>query len=345
MLVYCLRRLAWMLPTLLLASLVAFALLHLAPGTALDALGEGQDRQGLGSAASLARFRSDHLLDRPLLVQYLDYLGPFDLSQRGHRWFGGSGERPFGGLLSGDLGQEMLRPGVSVGAQIAQRLRITLPLMSAALFLGYLVAIPLGVFSAARRGSRKDRALTFATFLLYALPVFWAGILLQTAFGRRGLDCLPVLWPSGAGESGALEILRAALLPVLCAGYAVAAYVSRQTRASMIEVLESDWIRVLRSRGISERRILWFHALRNASAPLCVHLGQVIPALVAGSVLVETIFDIPGMGSYLHRGLLQREYDIVTGVVLVSAVFSCVGLLLSDLLQAALDPRIRHATR
>ncbi len=342
---YCLRRLAWMLPTLLLATFVAFALLHLGPGTPLDSLGEGEANVSVGSAASLERFRHEHLLDQPLWKQYLDYLGPFDLSPRGHSWFGGSGEQPWGGLLTGDLGGELLRPGVRVGAQIAQRLKITLPLMFVSLLLGYLVAIPLGVFSATRRGTKSDRAITFATFALYALPVFWAGVLLQSALGRRGLNWLPVLWPAGADQSSASEIVRAAILPILCASYGVAVYVSRQTRASMIEVLGSDWIRALRARGIPEQQIIWRHALRNAAAPLCVHLGQVIPALVGGSVLIETIFDIPGMGTYLHRGLLQREYDVVTGVVLVSALFACIGLFVSDLLHAALDPRVRHGAR
>ena len=345
MLSYCLRRLAWMLPTLLLATFVAFALLHLAPGTPLDARGENGESTAVGSAASIERFRHEHLLDQPLWKQYLDYLGPFDLSPRGHPWFGGSGEQRFGGVLTGDLGSELLQPGVKVGAQIAQRLKITLPLMLVSLLLGYLVAIPLGVFSATRRGAKIDRAITIATFLFYAMPVFWAGLLLQVALGHNGLNWLPVLWPAGVDHATASEIVRASILPILCASYAVAAYVSRQTRASMIEVLASDWIRALRARGIPETQIVWRHALRNAAAPLCVHLGQVIPALVGGSVLIETIFDIPGMGSYLHRGLLQREYDVVTGVVLISALFACVGLLVSDLLHAALDPRIRHGAR
>ncbi len=339
MLGYCLRRIAWMLPTLLLATFVAFALLHLAPGTALDAIGDGAEDSAVSDPASLARFRREHLLDQPLWKQYLDYLGPFDLSARGHVGFGGSGERPYGGILTGDLGSELLAPGVRVGAQIAKRLRVTLPLMLAAMILGYAIAIPLGVYSATRRGGRSDRVLTFATFLLYAVPVFWAGVLLQAALGRRGLDVLPVLWPAGDASAG--QIVRASILPVFCASYGIVAYVSRQTRASMIEVLESDWVRALRARGICERRIVWVHGLRNAAAPLCVHLGQLIPALVAGSVLIENMFDIPGMGSYLQRGLIAREYDIVTGVVLVSAIFACMGLLVSDLLHARLDPRIR----
>jgi peptide/nickel transport system permease protein len=340
---YCLRRLAWILPTLLAASFVAFALLHLAPGNPRDAASDPEG--GAVSAASLARFRHEHLLDRPLWKQYFHYLGPFDLSERGHPWFGGSGERAYGGVLAGDLGVELLRPGVSVAPEIAKRLRVTLPLMLAALLLGYLIAIPLGVWGATHRGLRADRLLTFATFAVYAVPVFWTGVLLQTSFGKRGLDLLPVLWPAGSEAAGAGAVLAASVLPIACAASAIAAYVARQTRASMIEVLASDWIRCLRARGLPERRIVWRHALRNAAAPLCVHLGQVIPVLVGGSVLIETIFDVPGMGTYLYRGLIQREYDVVTGVVLVTALFSCIGILVSDLLHAALDPRIRHEAR
>lgn len=339
MLWYCLRRLLWMLPTWFLATFVAFALLHLAPGTALEARGDAQEGGAQQSPAIVERFRREHLLDQPLWKQYADYLGPFDLSPRGHPWFGGSGEHPYGGLLTGDLGHELLRPDVAVGEQIAKRLKLTLAWMGAALLLGYLVAIPLGVLGATRRGSASDRALTLGTFLLYSLPVFWAGVLLQAALGKRGLDLLPVLWPAGDASTG--RLVAAAILPVVCASYGIAAYVSRQTRASMSEVLASDWVRTLRARGIPERRIVWRHALRNAAAPLCVHLGQVLPALAAGSVLIETIFDVPGVGTYLHRGLLQREYDVVTGIVLSSALFAGAGLLLSDLLHAALDPRIR----
>jgi peptide/nickel transport system permease protein len=340
---YCLRRLAWILPTLLSASFVAFALLHLAPGTPRDAASDPES--STISAASLARFRHEHLLDQPLWKQYFHYLGPFDLSERGHAWFGGSGERAYGGVLTGDLGAELLRPGVAVAPQIAKRLRVSVPLMLAALLLAYLIAIPLGVYGATHRGERIDRALTFATFAGYAIPVVWMGVLLQALFGRRGIDALPVLWPAGSEASGASAVLAASILPVVCAASAIATYVARQTRASMIEVLSSDWIRVLRARGIPERRIVWRHALRNAAAPLCVHLGQMVPVLVGGSVLIETIFDVPGMGTYLHRGLIQREYDVVTGVVLVTAVFACVGLLVSDLLHAALDPRIRFEAR
>jgi ABC-type dipeptide/oligopeptide/nickel transport system permease component len=338
---WCLKRLLWTLTTLLLASFVAFALLHLAPGAPRDSAGD--ENATASDAASLERFRREHLLDQPLWRQYLDYLGPFDLSARGHTWFGGSGEHAYGGVLTGDLGSELLHPGVSVGEQLAQRLKVTLPLMLVSLILGYAFGIPLGVLGAMRRGRASDRSLTFVTFLLYAMPVFWAGVLLQASFGRRGLDWLPVLWPASASSAG--EIARAAILPILCASYGVAAYVSRQTRASMIEALESDWVRALRARGLPESQIVWRHALRNAAVPLAVHLGQVIPALVAGSVLIETIFDVPGMGAYLHRGLIQREYDVVTGIVLVSALFACIGLFLSDLVHAALDPRIRHGAR
>ncbi|MBK8181105.1 MAG: ABC transporter permease [Planctomycetes bacterium] len=341
MLLHCAKRLGWTLVTLWLATCVTFALLHLAPGTpAASSVGEGESLSAARDAASLERFRREHLLDRPLAVQYLDYLGPFDLSERGHPWFGGSGERPYGGLFCGDLGVELLRPGVPVAGEIEKRLAVTLPLMFCALLGSTCRMIPLGVRRRGAPGSRWDRFTDDrGRFLLVALPVFWAGVLLQTLLGARGLDLLPVLWP--AGEATAAQVLAASVLPVACAAYGIAAYVSRQTRAAMIEALESDWVRTLRARGLAESRIVWRHALRNAAAPLCMHFGQVLPALAAGSVLIETIFDVPGVGTYLYRGLLQREVDIVTGVVLVSALFAGLGLLLSDLLHGSLDPRAR----
>lgn len=338
-----------MAAVLLAASLITFALVRAAPGSALDARASSADG-GVGAGAQeIERFRRAHLLDRPLWEQYLNYVGPFDLSPRGHAWFGGSGETPWGGLLCLDLGEEYLKPGVSVANEIGQRLRVTLPLMFTAVALAYAIAIPLAIHGALRRGSSSERWLSIASFGLYALPAFWAGVLLQSAFGARGLDLVPALWPAGASNgssaAGAGDLLRASILPVLTAAYGVAIYVARQTQAGLASALGSEWVTALRARGISSRRILWLHALRHAALPVCVHVGQVFPALAAGSVVIETVFDIPGVGRYLRDGLLQREYDVVCGVVLVSAVFACVGLWISDVLQAWIDPRLRrHAS-
>lgn len=338
-----------MAAVLLAASLITFALVRAAPGSAVDARASSSDGGATAGPAEIERFRRAHLLDRPLWVQYLHYVGPFDLTPRGHAWFGGSGETPWGGLVCLDLGEEYLKPGVAVADEMSKRLKVTLPLMATALLLAYAIAIPLAIHGALRRGSSSERWISVASFGLYALPAFWVGVLLQSAFGARGLDLLPALWPTGASggssAAGADDLLRASILPVVTTAYGIAIYVARQTQAGLASALSSDWVTALRARGLSQRRILWLHALRHAALPLCVHLGQVFPALAAGSVVIEAVFDIPGVGRYLRDGLLQREYDVVCGVVLVSAVFACVGLWISDVLQAWIDPRLRrHAS-
>jgi peptide/nickel transport system permease protein len=338
---YVLRRLALFVPTLLGITFLTFALLHLAPGDpARLALSGGNDDVEVGAEA-LARFRAAYLLDRPLLVQYLHYLGPFDLSPAGHRWFGGDGSRPYGGLFLGDLKNEIHRPHVRVADELARRLRVTVPLAAASLLLAYLLALPLGVFSALRAGAALERASGAAVFLLYCLPTFWAGLLLQLAFGVTGLGWLPVVGLADA-DAGALEVVRHALLPVACMAYGSAAYLSRQVRAGVIETLTSDYVRTARAKGLSERRVIVRHALRNGLLPIATLSATVFPALIGGAVIVETIFDLPGMGRYAFEGLEQRDYFVVMATTTLSGLMTCLGILVSDLLTAALDPRIRH---
>ena len=340
MLPYVLRRLALFVPTLIGITFLTFALLRLAPGDpARMALSGGGE--STVSAEALARFRAAYLLDQPLWRQYLHYVGPFDLSSEGHPWFGGSGVHPFGGLLAGDLKQELHRPQVRIADELGRRLAVTVPLAFAALLLGYLVAIPLGILAAVRAGTRVDRWSVVVTLLLYCLPTFWAGLLLQLAFGATGLDWLPVI---GLAEEGAGlgARLAHAVLPVLCLAYGSFAYLSRQMRAGLIETLASDYVRTARAKGLAERLVIGKHALRNALLPLATLSASVFPALIGGAVVIETIFDLPGVGRYAYEGLQQRDYFVVMATTTLTGVMTCLGILVSDLLTAALDPRIRH---
>ncbi len=341
-----------MIPTLVGITFLTFAVMHLAPGdpaqvrfagAALDA-----DAQGPSVASAIERFRREHLLDQPLWKQYLHYLGPFDLSERGHPWFGGSGAQPYGGLLAGDLEHELLRPNVSIRAELARRLAVTVPFTLLAVLLSYAIALPLALFSVLRRGSGVDLCATLCVFLLYAVPTFWAGLLLQLCFGASGLSWLPVLGlhDKDAGELGSLaswlDLLRHAILPLACLTYGGFAYVSRQMRSGMLEVMREDYIRTARAKGLPERTVVLRHALRNSLIPVVTLFATVLPALIGGSVIVESIFDIPGMGKYAFEGLLQRDYSIVMATTTLSAVMTLVGVLLSDLACAWLDPRIRY---
>ena len=342
------KRLLWTIPTLLGISFVTFALLHLVPGDAASVRFAGGER-GASVAdidASLARFRAEHLFDRPLVVRYLHYLGPFNFGTDGARWLGGSGEDPWNGLLALDLGREYLRPQIEVGDELARRLRVTLPLSLIAAVLSYLLALPIGIYSAVRRGRAFDLASGGVLLVLYALPVFWVGVLLQLAFGRAGLGWLPALgWSNADADASfatrALDVARHAVLPVACLTYGGLAYVSRQMRSSLLETLQQDYVRTARAKGLPERRVVLRHALRNALIPVATLFGKTLPVLVGGSILVETVFDLPGVGKYAYEGLLQREYNVVAACVLLSALMTVAGYLLSDLLYAWIDPRIR----
>ncbi len=341
MLPYVLRRVSWFVPTLLGITFLGFALLQLAPGDpAALALGGGSAENEVSEAA-VARFRQAYLLDQPLWKQYLHYLGPFDLSDEGHPWFGGSGAHAYGGLLAGDLKHELHRPHVRVADELGRRLAVTVPLSFAALFLAYVIALPLGILAAVRAGTRFDRASVLALFVLYCVPTFWGGLLLQLVFGATGLGWLPVIGLAGEGAS-LLEVLRHAVLPVVCLAYGGLAYLSRQMRAGLIETLSSDYVRCARAKGLPERVVIGRHALRNALLPVATLFGSVFPALIGGAVIVETIFDLPGVGRYAYEGLQQRDYCIVMATTTLSGVMTCFGILVSDLLTAALDPRIRH---
>jgi peptide/nickel transport system permease protein len=339
-LTFVLRRLVLLVPTLLGITFLTFALLHLAPGDPAELALAGGGEVAVDPEA-LARFRAAYLLDQPLWKQYLHYLGPFDLSREGHPWFGGSGARPWGGLVTGDLKHEFHRPHVRVADELARRLAVTVPLALAALLLAYLVAVPLGVVAAVRAGSAFDRASMAVVLALYCVPTFWAGLLLQFAFGATGLDWLPVVGLAGEGAPLGERIARV-VLPVACLAYGGLAYLSRQMRAALLGELASDYVRTARAKGLPERVVVGKHALRNALLPIATLLAGVFPALIGGSVVVETVFDIPGVGRYAYEGLQQRDYFVVMATTTLGGAMTCLGILVSDLLTAALDPRIRH---
>jgi len=337
-----------MIPTLLGITVVSFCLLRLVPGDAAAFRVGAEADVGARAEELIAVFRRQHLLDQPLWKQYLHYLGPFHLGEEGHTWFGGSGDEPWNGLLIGDLGHEFLRPSVSVAGELWTRLGVTVPLALISVLLSYLLAIPLGVYAAVRRGTVLETASTGILFLLYAVPVFWAGLMLQLVFGATGLGWLPAIGLADkdaadlSGFARLLDTARHAILPIVCLTYGGLAYLSRQMRVGVVETIRADYIRTARAKGLSEARVVWVHALRNALIPVLTLLGQVLPVLVGGAILVETVFDIPGMGRYAYEGLANREYNVVMGTVLVSALLTLIGFLLSDVLYAWADPRIRH---
>lgn len=352
MLNYIIRRLLWMVPTLFGITLLVFVAIRLAPGdpaTVMMGVGSGGEMQeGQDVASRIAAFKHENALDRNVLVQYLGFIGPFNVKPDGHEWFGGSGSQPWGGLIVGDLGNELQRSNVPIIEELGRRLSVTILLSVISIFLTYLLSIPLGIFSAIRQGTTLDGVVTVILFLLFSIPTFWAGLMLILFFGQSGLGWLPVLGleSKDAADLGLWEGLwdkgLHLVLPVVVYTYGSFAYLSRQMRAGMLDVIRQDYIRTARAKGLSEKAVIFKHAMRNSLIPVITLFASVLPILIGGSVVVEYVFDIPGMGRYAYEGLVQRDYNIIMATTSFSAFATLVGILISDISYAIVDPRISY---
>lgn len=300
------RRLIGIVPTLFCIVSASFFIVRLAPGGPFD------QEQAL---APQIRANLDKLygLDQPLGVQYLRYLN---------------------GLAHGDFGPSFKLRDFSVGELIAQGLPLSLTLGSAAILLGILFGIPLGMAAALRRNTAADYGITAIVVLGIALPSFVTGPLLALVFGLY-LHWLPV---AGWEEGGA----RYLVLPVLTLALPVIAYVARITRGSLLEVLRTNYVRTARARGLGEMRVLWRHALRPALLPVVSYLGPATAYVVTGSLVVETVFGLPGTGRYLVQGAINRDYTLVMGMITVYGAVTLALNLVADIIYGWLDPTVRH---
>ena len=305
------KRLAVLLATLLLASLVVFVALRVLPGDPAAVM--------LGTGArpdTLAALRHQLGLDRPLAWQYLRWLGQ---------------------LARGDLG-ESVTYHVPVARLIAQRLPVSLPLAAAAIALSTAAGLPLGVWAAARRGGAADAAAMAVAQLGVAVPNFWLGLLLILLFAVR-LAWLPASGFPGWGD--AVAAARALLLPTLALALPQAAVLARVARGAVLETLGEDFVRTARARGLSRRAALWRHAVPNALVPVVTIIGLQFSFLLAGAVIVESVFTLPGLGRLLFQAIAQRDLVVVQDLVLLLVASVVVVNFVVDLLCAAIDPRLR----
>ncbi|MDA1266323.1 MAG: ABC transporter permease, partial [Planctomycetota bacterium] len=258
-----------------------------------------------------------------------------------------SGKAPWGGLLLFELGDEM-QANTAVAPQLLKRLKVTVPLSLVAVMLSYLIALPLGIFSVRRQGTRLDAGVTIGLFILYSVPTFWAGLMLVLIFGATGLDLLPIIGLHDKDSESfgpwqyRWDVVLHCILPVATLTYGSLAYLSRQMRAGMLEVIRQDYIRTARAKGLSERVVIYKHALRNSMIPVLTLLASILPILIGGSIIVESVFDIPGMGKYAYEGLLKRDFNIVMATTVFVGIMTQLGILLSDITYSLVDPRIRH---
>jgi oligopeptide transport system permease protein len=306
MLRYALRRIGGLIPTLLVIITVSFCIVRLAPGGPFD-----QEQ----TLTAVVRANLDRLygLDQPLIVQYGRYLS---------------------GLLHGDFGPSLSQRDFTVTELIAQGLPVSVTVGLGAILLALLIGIPAGIAAASWRNQGADYSLTAWAALAVALPSFVTGPLFALVFALT-LHWLPVAgWERGAP--------RYLVLPVLTLALPVAAYLARLTRASLLEVLRSPWIRSARARGLGGARVLWRHALRPALLPAVSYLGPALAYVVTGSLVVETVFGLPGTGRYLVQGAIDRDYPLVMGMIVVYGALLLLFNLIADLLYGWLDPRVRH---
>jgi oligopeptide transport system permease protein len=306
MLRYSVRRIAGVVPTLLIIITASFFIVRLAPGGPFD------QEQTL-SPQVRANLDKVYGLDRPIAIQYCRYLRA---------------------LTHGDFGPSFKQRDFSVTELIAQGLPVSGALGIMAILLAIALGIPLGIAAAVWRQTSVDVGITSLVVLGIALPGFVTGPLLALIFGVY-LQWLPVAgWEDGAA--------RYFILPAVTLALPVIAYVARLTRSSLLDVFRANFIRTARARGLGRWRILWGHALRPALLPVVSYIGPATAFVVTGSLVVETVFGLPGTGRYLVQGAINRDYSLVMGMVIVYGTLVLLLNLIADLVYGWLDPRVRH---
>jgi peptide/nickel transport system permease protein len=313
---FLLKRLLQGLVVLLGLTILTFILLRLLPGGPAAALA--------GTQATPERIRAineDFGLTKPVPIQY------------GH-WISH--------LVRGDLGQSY-QQGVAVTDLLGQYLPRTLRLLGAATLLSLICAIPIAVFQAVHRNTKRDYGLTLLAFFGYSMPLFWFGLVLILVFAIN-LHWLPAggVTDPGESESNLLSVVRHLVLPSAMLSLSFIAAWSRYIRASMLDALVQDFIRTARAKGAGQRRVRYLHALPNALIPVITLLGASLPFMLSGSLVTEVVFNYPGMGLLFWNAAQAQDYPILMGVILVLGAGTVVGNLVADVLHAIADPRIRH---
>lgn len=321
--------------TFLAITVVGFTIMRAAPGDPVDlffagGLGAGDtgidaERQGDVSLAK-EELRRQLGLDRPLHMQYFAWLGR---------------------TLRADFGTSF-KDGRAVWDKIRERIPLTVTLNGMAILVTFVIAIPLGILSAVRTGSLADQVSTVTVFMLYSLPSFWIGTLIIIyVCGRDYLGWFPAAGLHAIDYDPAWPFLRRAgdylyhlAMPLLVTTYGSFAFLSRVLRASMLDVKSQDYVRTARAKGLPERTVILKHVLRNSIIPIVTNIGLLLPALLGGSVIIETIFSLPGMGYLAYQSVLARDYPVVLALFSVGSGLTLIGILISDLALVAVDPRI-----
>lgn len=329
---YIIKRLILLIPTLLGITIITFFIIQLAPGNPVERklqLDEGVKSEAI-TKEIVEETKRLYGLDKPIYVRYGIWLKQ---------------------IVTLDFGRSYKdhRPVID---KIAERIPITLTLNIISILLIYMISIPVGVYSAVRHGSPPEMASTFILFILYSIPSFWmAMILIFFLGGGEYWNIFPVYGILSPGAENypfyekAANFLWHIVLPVFCLTYGSLAYLSRFQKGSLLEVLKEDFVRTATAKGLPRSKVILKHALRNALIPIITIVAGILPAMIGGSVIIETIFSIPGIGQLGFESVLARDYPMIMAIATISAFLTLIGILISDLVYVLVDPRISFEGR
>jgi len=321
MLLYIIKRLLLMIPLIFGITLITFTVIHLAPGSPVEVQTEMSLK---ASAQAKENLKKLYGLDKPLHIQYLDWLKRF---------------------VSLDFGKSFV-DGRKVVDKIIERIPITLTINILSLILIFITAIPIGILSATKQYSLFDKLSTVFVLVGFSTPTFWLALLLMILFGVN-MGILPISGIQSIDISGMgpferlLDWIRHLILPVGVSAFGGIAGLSRYSRSGMLEVIRQDYIRTAKAKGLTELKVVFRHAFRNALMPIVTILGLSVPGLIGGGVIFETIFAIPGMGQLFYLSTMSRDYPTIMGILVIGAVLTLLGNLIADISYALVDPRIR----
>lgn len=333
---YVIRRILLFIPTLIVITMITFLVCRLAPGDPTEMkIGQTQEAQKTDSKNLMNEqakefYKKKFGLDKPLYMQYFIWIG---------------------NMLQGDFGNSFKddRPVID---KITERLPVTITISLLSFLLIYTIAIPIGIYSAVRQYSFSDRITTVVLFVLYSLPNFWVATLAIVFLCN--VEYLKIFPTAGirSEDFDSLGFLGQVkdrfmhlFLPVTISSLTSFAFISRQMRSSMLEVIRQDYIRTAKAKGLSERKVVLKHALRNSLIPIITLIGGLLPAMIGGSVIIETIFSIPGIGQLAFQAILDRDYPLIMAELVLTSVLTVVGILLVDILYSFVDPRIAFSKK
>lgn len=322
MFAYILKRLFMMIPVMVGITMISFIVINLAPGSPTDLQTELNPKM---TPEIVEKLRKHYELDKPIHIRYLKWLKNISIL---------------------DFGRSFSPDGRKVIEKIGERIPITLTINLLSIILIIVISVPFGIFISVKKGSTSERLLSFVSFIFYSIPSFWFALILITVFGVY-MGILPISGLRSLNYSNLslwgklIDLCKHLILPVIVASIGSIAGFSRYMASNFDDVLRQEYITLAKIKGLPESLILRRHALKNALLPVITILGLSIPGLIGGSVIVESIFSIPGMGELFYKSVMARDYPVIMGMLVISSFLTLLGNLIADICYAIVDPRIR----